>query len=349
MRWDGTGFSIEADIACNPAFSWTTDDYTTYNNPNLYNLDRTLTHEVGHSWGLDHQFNFLSVMNYAPHKYRAYNVIYMDDSSGVRAAFPAQTIGRSDLDVALFYSASYQDYDDSNLSTQSVMPGGSITVSNFVIENVGTVTMTPEIGWYLVPVINNWSGAQYVGTTTHASLAPSNWFLTSRTLTIPSSMPPGSYYLGAYVSNSTDSLGANNSSWLDRVITVTSSAPPNDNWANTIIVDPPFVTGGTNVGATTETGEQDLGPAEATVWWSFYAETSGDVTINTFGSNFDTMLHIYTGWPANLSDLTLVAANDDAGGGLQSQVMFSAVAGQRYEIRVGGYLGLKGILCSRVI
>ncbi|GAG76591.1 unnamed protein product, partial [marine sediment metagenome] len=65
-RWDYTGFSIEADIAMNPAYSWTVNDYSTYYNSNLFNADRTLLHEIGHSWGLQHQWTTLSVMNYAP-------------------------------------------------------------------------------------------------------------------------------------------------------------------------------------------------------------------------------------------------------------------------------------------
>ncbi len=296
LRWDGTGFSIEADIAVNPAYSWTTDDYASYDNPNLWNLDRTLTHELGHSWGLNHQFDFLSVMNYAPKKYRAYNVIYMDDSSAIRAAFPSEAQSLSDLDVALFYSAGYQDYDDSNLSTQNVSPGDSLTISDFVIENVGTVTMNPEIDWYLVPNINDWTGNRYIGSTTHATLNSESWFLTSRTLTIPSGIPDGTYYLGAYVSNSSDEYGANDSSWLDREIQVTNP-PPNDNWANSIVVSTfPSTVFGSNVNATEEPGEQHLDPAMATVWWFFQARDTGTITIDTFESDFDTMLHIYSGY-----------------------------------------------------
>ncbi len=117
--------------------------------------------------------------------------------------------------------------------------------------------------------------------------------------------------------------------------------PVNDDWTNSIIVELPFTTTGSNIGATTEVMEPDLGPAYSTVWWSFFAPQNGSVTVNTFGSDFDTMLHIYSGWPGNLPDLTLIADNDDAGG-LQSEVFFDVVAGQRYEIRVAGYNGAQG-------
>lgn len=220
-RWDWTGYSVEADIAMNPAFSWTTNDYDTYANANLYNADRTLLHEIGHSWGLDHQFNFLSVMNYAPHKYRAYTVLSGDDTMAVRAAFSGKTVSRTDLGVALYYNTGYQSYSDSTLNKTYVKKGSTVTISNFMVENTGTATISsPSIRWYLVPNINNWSSSRYLGTTTHSSLAKDHYWLTSRTLTIPASTPTGWYYIGAYVNVAGDSVGNNNSSWCGRRIYV---------------------------------------------------------------------------------------------------------------------------------
>ena len=349
-RWIN-GWTVEADISCNPAFSWTTDDYDTYSNSNLYNLDRTLTHEVGHSWGLDHQFNALSVMNYAPHKYRAYNDLYMDDVLAVRAAFPAEAVSQTDLGCALFYANGSQNYDDSDLSTTNVASGDAMTVSNFIIENSGTNAIAPEIEWYLCPTINSWTGAVYVGTTTHSTLDPGFYFNTSRTLTIPSGVPNGTYYLGAFVANSTDNVSDNNHSWLDREIDVfTPEPPPNDDWANTIFLPTTFTTpfSGDNYDATEEAGEQHLGPAYATVWWYTQAPSNCRLRINTFGSNFDTMLHVYTGFPDPIDQLQLVASNDDYGG-LQSRVTFTATSGTFYEIRVAGYNGASGDINGQLI
>lgn len=348
-RWDSTGFSIEADIACNPAFSWSTDNYGVYYDPNVWPLDQTLTHELGHAWGLDHQFNFMSVMNYMQKKYRSYNRIQMDDSSAIQAAFPSNIVGETDLDIQLYYSSGYQNYLDSDLNTQNVSPGDSLTVSNITMENAGTVTLDPGVDWYLCPTINSWNVYYYIGSTTHATLSPGNWFLTSRTLTIPSGIPDGVYYLGAYVNNG-DQYTSNNSSWLDRQILVTTPAgPPNDYWSDSYNIGAlPAVVNATNFNATVESGEPDVGPAGATVWWHVQAPASGTMMIDTYGSDFDTMLHVYSGYQNGLPNLLLEAQNDDAGGTLQSEVAFPVVANEIYDIRVGGYNSASGNIVMNV-
>lgn len=116
------------------------------------------------------------------------------------------------------------------------------------------------------------------------------------------------------------------------------AAPANDNFANRVILTGATnsSTGG-NLGATRETGE----PAHAgsggghSVWWKWTAPTSASVTIRTTGSSFDTVLAVYTG--AAVSNLTQVAANDDAGSTLQSSVTFLATAGTEYQVAVDGY------------
>ena len=220
-----TGLASEVDIAVNPAFSWTTNDYSIYRNLNLYNLDRTLTHELGHGWGLQHQFNDLSVMNYAQHKYRAYNVIQRDDAATLRAAYSSRAVDVRDLGISLFRSDGFQFYADSNISTNVLAPGESVTVSNFVIENPGTDVMDPVVDWYLVPEINSWAGAIFIRQTTHATLNPTNAFLTARTMTIPNNVVSGTYYIGALIRNADDAVSENNSSWLDRPIQVTEPHP----------------------------------------------------------------------------------------------------------------------------
>jgi hypothetical protein len=64
------------------------------------------------------------------------------------------------------------------------------------------------------------------------------------------------------------------------------------------------------------------------------------VTISTIGSSFDTLLGVYTG--TAISNLVLVASNDDAEGSLQSDVTFQAAAGTTYQIAVDGFDGASG-------
>jgi uncharacterized delta-60 repeat protein/uncharacterized repeat protein (TIGR01451 family) len=107
--------------------------------------------------------------------------------------------------------------------------------------------------------------------------------------------------------------------------------------------------GVTNVdttGATADTGEPAHAGnlASASVWFTWVAEQSGPVTFDTFGSDFDTVLAVYTGVAVN--NLNLIAANDTiyyrAGYFNPSVVTFNALAGQRYYIAVDGYQGATG-------
>jgi hypothetical protein len=117
----------------------------------------------------------------------------------------------------------------------------------------------------------------------------------------------------------------------------------NDNFANSIaLTGTSASTTGVNTNATLETGEPSIGGITGghSVWWSWTAPVSGTVALNTFGSNFDTLLGVYTGSAVN--GLTQVAVNDDANGTLQSQVSFNATAGTTYRIDVDGYYGASG-------
>lgn len=100
----------------------------------------------------------------------------------------------------------------------------------------------------------------------------------------------------------------------------------------------PINTTATNVCASVEADEQQVVNTGSTVWWFFFAPDDGMVTLDTFGSNFDTQLHIYTGFAMGFPNLIPVANNDDSGS-LQSQVTFPVEAGECYEVRVGGFRG----------
>jgi alpha-tubulin suppressor-like RCC1 family protein len=77
------------------------------------------------------------------------------------------------------------------------------------------------------------------------------------------------------------------------------------------------------------------------VWYQFTAPGSGLLYVDTFGSDFDTGLAAYSG---SCDSLTEVACNDDAGGGVASQIIFPAAAGTTYYFLAGGYGGHVGNL-----
>ena len=94
--------------------------------------------------------------------------------------------------------------------------------------------------------------------------------------------------------------------------------------------------------ATAEQGEPNHAgyAASHSVWFNYTAPASGQIDISTAGSNYDTLLAVYTG--NSMTSLTLIAANDDIKTGQSSAVSFAAVAGQVYRIAVDGYAGLTG-------
>jgi hypothetical protein len=120
------------------------------------------------------------------------------------------------------------------------------------------------------------------------------------------------------------------------------TTPANDSFANATVVPGGTVTGA-NLAATQETGEgAGTSGAINTVWWSWTAPTTGEVTVNTHGSDFDTILAIHTG--SAMGGLTMIAVNDDSSfpSTTTSQVTFQAYAGTTYHFAVDGYQNATG-------
>lgn len=102
---------------------------------------------------------------------------------------------------------------------------------------------------------------------------------------------------------------------------------------------------GSNVGADKESGEPDHADNSggASVWWTWTAPMTGSVTADTRGSEFDTLLAVYTG--DSVDGLVEVTSNDDASsGGRQSEVGFRAQQHQTYHIAVDGFGGESGTI-----
>ena len=126
---------------------------------------------------------------------------------------------------------------------------------------------------------------------------------------------------------------------------VRAAAPANDNFASRIALSGAVVTtSGSTVEATTEAGEPFHYTSGQTngghsVWWSWTAPVSGQSTITTAGSSYDTILAIYTG--AAVNALTLITNNDDDSvlGTATSRTVFNATAGTTYQIAVDGFGG----------
>jgi len=115
--------------------------------------------------------------------------------------------------------------------------------------------------------------------------------------------------------------------------------PVNDDWADALPVIRGESVTGMNGLATLEPGEPKLAWNQGgrTIWWRWQAPDTGVATVTTRGSDFDTVLGIYTG--TGLAGLKSLGSNDDIGSGPFSQVTFPHVAGTTYHIAVDGVWG----------
>ena len=76
----------------------------------------------------------------------------------------------------------------------------------------------------------------------------------------------------------------------------------------------------------------------STVWYRFVSPDSGTLHLDTFGSDYDTVLAVYTGPSSNLFEVGC----DDNSQGLQSALDIPVVAGVDYDVQVASYPGSDG-------
>lgn len=109
---------------------------------------------------------------------------------------------------------------------------------------------------------------------------------------------------------------------------------------------------GNNKNATVEDKEPFHGgyegnPGGKSLWWRFQARFNGYLVISTAGSNFDTVLGVYTG--ESVDNLTAVAQDNDSGSRQTSLVSIRMLAGTLYHIAVDGYNGASGDIQLRLV
>lgn len=224
-RW-GSGPIIEADIALNPAYSWTTNERIGTTQGSAQSFRQTMLHELGHAWGLKHPWEtqnvwWDSVMNYAPQAYR-FAHLFADDTTAVRTAFPGTTL--RDLLISGYRtrdntSSNNATYLASKPTPSTVLAGNSFTLTNPIkVENTGTTNIVnPQVEIYLVPQRLSWTNSIYLKTVSFTTtVAPfSTVYLNLGSIRIPTSVANGTYFVGYYVRDTNDGYQPNNSAWSD--------------------------------------------------------------------------------------------------------------------------------------
>ena len=117
-------------------------------------------------------------------------------------------------------------------------------------------------------------------------------------------------------------------------------APANDAIEDAIVIDTfPFTISLSTVGATSAATDPgychapEIGPDQATVWFSWTASADGPIGVTTFGSDYDTTL--YVGTANGAGGIDVIGCSDDTRSH-ESAVRFDAQAGQTYLIMAGG-------------
>lgn len=228
------GSVVEADIALNPAQTWTLDlrEGTRRGTGTPYPFQEVMLHELGHAWGLKHPWEtqnvgWDSVLNY---KSKAYylGVLTADDTTAARTAYPGISL-RDGLISS--YTTRFQVpretplYIPTRSSVSSVRRGGTFSLTEPIkVENAGTVPLAqPAIEVYLVPQRFSFEGAVSLKKLrVRGTLPPSAVKLVSFTgLRVPPKTPPGTYHLAFLLRDPLDAYTGNNAAWSNFDVTVT--------------------------------------------------------------------------------------------------------------------------------
>lgn len=145
---------------------------------------------------------------------------------------------------------------------------------------------------------------------------------------------------GSYTVTFAGDNGAGNVETTLTTIQVLAVPPLNDDFSSPIVISGfPYSNVQTTTKATGGWDDPFCAGSTRTVWYAFTPSTDTRVEFNTFGSDYDTTLSVYTGQRGGLS---LVGCNDNAAGTSQSRVRFDARAGVTYWIMAGGYYWASG-------
>ncbi len=139
---------------------------------------------------------------------------------------------------------------------------------------------------------------------------------------------------------------AGNASSTNVMITFRRQEPPNDHFVNASLFQGLDSTNSvSNARATRENGEprHASNAGGKSVWWRFRPPSDGVLLLSTEGSDFDTLMGLYTGDFVNV--LTAVASNDDALEGSQfSKVRQAVRSSTTYYVAVDGFNAATGVV-----
>lgn len=221
----GINYMWEADIACNPAYTWSNDPYSVFHYSSD-SVDNTLLHELGHAWGAGHPFNELSVMNYYQNEFRAYSVLYYNDVDAVRYKYE-NDISIHNLGIYGHYSTgAYQRFEPAYSDTL-VAPGSALHIHQVTVENPGTYAMPVNVDVLLTPDPLRWTGAIYLATINMGTMnEETSNLIANMQVNVPLTVAPGYYHVVLRIATGGDQIGYDNATWINNTVHITDPPVP---------------------------------------------------------------------------------------------------------------------------
>ncbi len=228
---------IETDVILNAEISnWTDDFLTAYNSGNTY-LRYVITHELGHSFGLDHPWEGSSdgkkntVIQYPPSDALTalHHMPFMIDIKALRNTYPTQALEIYDMGIQLFYTTPDPPGDNPEPGDifwsefpDTVMSGFSFPVDNIVIENLSTATNKPYVYVYLTDKRHTYENveAYLLGLASLPAMDPDSYRRENMVVKVWEDVPPGEYYIYVYAGYEWDNNSFNQDMWSDVKIEV---------------------------------------------------------------------------------------------------------------------------------
>jgi hypothetical protein len=228
--WFDTQHIVEADMAFDASqiVEWGSPRCNTYQ---LFGARTTMTHEMGHALGLDHDDGFMNLMmtSDGEGKYCRNYVIepHPDDASGGRYLYGSGNRS-TDIGASEHRLAGPNDVElNTSPGTEMVCPGSKYTF-RWSVGNMGTEDVTYNVAWYLSTNDIISTADIRVGSNTGAHENAGSVNTWSRTITIPGSVSYGTeYFLGTivdYDDKVSERYVTNNATYMARKIKVRPKA-----------------------------------------------------------------------------------------------------------------------------
>jgi hypothetical protein len=229
------GHIAEADIAFNPAKSWSLDDAETSVQGGPLPFRDSLLSELASAWGDRGPFDLGpfqdfpivsrdSVMNLRGQAFQQ-AILLGEDAEAVRATYPGTTVRDGLISSYIVVPSQLTPlYLEARPSPATVRTGGRFLLSSVKIENPGTVTLeNPAVDIYLVPRRFSLEGAiRLKRVSFRLKLARgAAQDLNLGAITLPRKAAPGTYYFAFVLRDPKDAYQDNNTAWGSARLTVT--------------------------------------------------------------------------------------------------------------------------------